>query len=241
MKSLVKALKKRTTAVFFDLEGTGTSHEIVEIGAIKATLKPDGTIKKVFKPFHYYVMPKAKMGSYVSSLTGLTDRFLEENGIPFRVMQKSLTKYVGKDYKNAVYFCYGDQDPHMFIYSAENNMDASMEEAKFVAHHCFNFLSFFSRYVTGDDGNPINLTKACDLFGVKPTGKAHTALADAYGLMNLYSAFLEKTDLVASEYRKTLFRGRGLPEPFRIVLARLQKGESIDLATFDNILKESLE
>ena len=241
MKALVNALKKRTTAVFFDLEGTGTSHEIVEIGAIKAILKPDGSIKKIFKPFHSYVMPKAKMGSYVSSLTGLTDAFLMKNGTPFRVMQKSLSKYIGKDYKNTVFVCYGDQDPHMFISSAENNMDASMEEAKFVAHHCFNFLSFFSRYVTGDDGNPINLTRACDMFEVKPTGKAHTALADAYGLMNLYSAFIEKKDVVAREYRKTLFRGKGLPEPFRIALTKLQNGESIDLEGFDAILKESLE
>ena len=142
MKTLVNALKKRTTAIFFDLEGTGTSHEIVEIGAVKAILREDGSIKKTFKPFHYYVMPKAKVGQYVTALTGLTDAFLEKEGIPFRAMQKGLSKYVGKDYKNSVFICYGDQDPHMFISSAENNMDASMEEAKFVAHHCFNFLSF---------------------------------------------------------------------------------------------------
>lgn len=79
------------------------------------------------------------------------------------------------------------------------------------------------------------------MFEVKPTGKAHTALADAYGLMNLYSAFIEKTDVVAREYRKTLFRGKGLPEPFKIVLTKLQNGESIDLESFEAILKESLE
>ena len=241
MKALRQAMKHHTTAVFFDLEATGISHEIIEIGAFKAILYPDGRIKKVLKPYHAYVLPKTRVTHTVTKLTGITDAFLIENGIPFRVMQKGLAKYVGKDYKNAIFICYGDQDPQMFIHSAEHNMDASMEEAKFVSHHCFDFLRFFSHYITGEDGNPINLTKASELFGVKPYGKAHAATSDAYALMKVYEGFLEKKDLVVTEYEKTLCRGRGIPDVFRVLIDKLESGETVDREFFRNAIKETLE
>ena len=234
-------MKHHTTVVFFDLEATGISHEIIEIGAFKTLLYPNGKIKKVFKPYHTFVLAKTRVTHAVTKLTGITDSFLMENGIPFRVMQKGLAKYVGKDYKNALFVCYGDQDPQMFIHSAENNMDASMEEAKFVSHHCFDFLRFFAQYVTGEDGNPINLTKAADLFSVKPYGKAHAATSDAYALMKLYEAFLENKELVITEYEKTLCRGRGVPEVFRLMIDKLEGGESINREGFRKIIEDSLE
>lgn len=241
MKAIAQALKNHTSVCFFDLEATGISHEIIEIAAFKATLKADGTVKKVFKPYQTYVMPKTRVGKTVSTLTGLTDSFLEQNGIPFRSMQKGLAKYLGKSYKSTVFICYGDQDPQMFIHSAEFNMDASMEEAKYVSHHCFDFLKFFSNYVTGEDGNPINLTKACQLFGIAPYGKAHTATSDAYSLYRLYEKFVESPSLVAVEYEKTLRRSKNVPEPFRILLAKMESGESVDLEAFRLALEESLK
>ena len=46
MKILDRKLRKKRTLVFVDLEGTGFSHEMIEIGAYLATLNEDGTIKR---------------------------------------------------------------------------------------------------------------------------------------------------------------------------------------------------
>ena len=241
MKALLQAIKNHKTLVFFDLEATQFSHEMTEIAAIKATLKDDGSIKKAFKPLHYYVKPKGHVGARVSEMTGLTDQFLEKEGVPFRVVQKGLQKYVGRDYKKALYICYGNQDGEIFEHSAANNMDSSMEEALFVKHHCFDFMRFLSRFVTGDDGNPINLTKAMDVFELQLKGKAHTATSDTYSLMALYDALFTKKEILAKEYGKTIARGRNLPEPFRILMNKLRNGETIDMTTFDKIVLESLK
>ena len=56
MKILDRKLRKKRTLVFVDLEGTGYSHEMIEIGAYLTTLNEDGTIKKVHAPFKRYVL-----------------------------------------------------------------------------------------------------------------------------------------------------------------------------------------
>ena len=240
MKALMNAIKNHKTVVFFDLEATGISHEIIEIGAFKVILHEDGRFKKVFKPYHSYVLPKTRVGVTVTKLTGITDEFLTKNAVPFRVVQKGLATYVGKEYKNALFICYGDQDPQMFIHSAEHNMDASMEEAKFVSHHCFDFLRFFSRFITGENGNPISLTKACDLFGIKPYGQAHSATSDAYGLMKLFEQMQVNKKLVLAEYEKTLCKGRAIPDSFKELIAKLQKEGKITHADFRKALEDAI-
>ena len=241
MKAIVQAIRKHRTLVFFDLEATQFSHEMTEIAAIKVIVKEDGSIKKVFKPFHYYVIPKNHVGSHVAAMTGLTDEFLLRNGVPFRVVQKGLIKYLGKEYKEALFVCYGNQDGEIFENSAANNMDASMDEALFVKHHCFDFLRFLSRYVTGEDGNPINLGRAMEVFGFEMKGKAHTATTDAYAVLSLYEAFFRKKEILAREYGKTISRGKGVPEPLRLVLKRLERGEAVTPDDFTNLIMEALQ
>ena len=241
MNSLISALRHRRVLVFFDLEATQFTHEMTEIAAIKTLINEDGSIKKVFKPFHYYVIPKGKVGSRVEKMTGLTDEFLLKEGSPFRVVQKGLMKYLGKSYKESLFVCYGNQDGEIFQASAENNMDASMDEALFVKHHCFDFMKFLSHYVTGEDGNPINLTKAMDVFSLTVKGKPHTATSDAYSLLALYEALFEKKDILATEYGKTISRGRGCPEPLRLLVRKLEKGETINMEAYQKILREAVE
>ena len=68
MKILDRKLKKKRTLVFVDLEGTGFSHEMIEIGAYLATINEDGTIKKVGAPFKRYVLAHHPIGHFVENM-----------------------------------------------------------------------------------------------------------------------------------------------------------------------------
>ena len=72
-------------------------------------------------------------------------------------------------------------------------------------------------------------------------GKAHGALADAKNLMNLYSAFLKRSDLIELQYRKVLAKGGDLPAPIVTLINRLNKGETITQEIYHQIIKESLK
>ena len=95
MKKLAKATRGRKQLIFLDLEGTQFSHELIAIGAIKATIKTDGTIKKLYPGFKHYVLATQNVGNYVEKLTGITDDLLAREGIPFDKILLMLKKYVG--------------------------------------------------------------------------------------------------------------------------------------------------
>ena len=242
MKALEKKLQDHRCLVFIDLEGTQTSHEIIEIGAYKVILRDDYTVKKIFKPYHAFVLAKHRVGPIVTQLTGITDLQIKREGIPFRTMQLQLKKYIGKDFKNPLFVSYGPTDATMFLASSENNMDASTDEARFVARHFFDLAAFIGQYVRDDKSdNILSLTNALKVYEVDFQGTAHNAQDDAYNLLVLYQAFLEKRDITLKHYMKVLGRAGHLPAPVAAVIARLNKGESVTPEQFRLFAKESLK
>lgn len=241
MKALERKLQDHRCLVFIDLEGTQATHEIIEIGAYKVILRDDLTVKKVFKPYHAFVLAKHRVGPIVTKLTGITDLQLKREGIPFRTVQIQLKKYIGKDFKNPLFVSYGPTDATMFLASSENNMDASTDEARFVARHFFDLASFIGQYVRDENGNPYSLTNALKTYGIEFEGTAHSALADAYNLLLLYQGFLEKKEITLRHYMKLLGNASHLAEPVADIVRRLAKGKTVTPEDFRQIVEDCLK
>ena len=240
MKAIHSLLHGKKTLLFLDLEGTQFSHEMVEIGAYKVVLRDDDTVKKVFKPYHAYVLAKHHIGPIVSKLTGLTDLKIRREGIPFRLVQQQLKKYLGKDYETCVPIAYGTEDAHIFLASAENNMDASMDDARFFARRFFDFADFFGQYVRGNDGNILSLTRALAAMEVEFEGTAHSAQADAYNLLLLYQAFISRPDLIRKYYKNAVSRNPRVPRSVRKIIEKLNNGETVTPEEWDKIAQEDI-
>ena len=241
MKELKRIIKDRRCLLFIDLEGTQITHEMIEIGAYKDILKDDLTPKKVFKPYHAYVLAKHRVGPIVTKLTGITDMKLKKEGIPFRAVLDGLKKYLGKDHDQALLVSYGAQDAHIILASSENNMDASTDEARFLARHFFDLGDFAARFVRDDAGNMLSLTNALKMFEVPFEGTAHCALDDAYNLFLLYKALLERRDILKNRYKDVLGKQHHLPTPIRTVVNMLTSGETITPEVWDRLVEDSLK
>lgn len=241
MIALEKNLKSVKCLVFIDFEGTQFSHEIIEIGAIKVYINADCTIKRVFKPFHLYVKPKGKLGDYVENLTGIHEKILREEGVPFPIAINSLKKYLGKDFKGCRFLTYGNSDAAMIHYSILANENYDGQDAKWIAKRCFDFSSFLKNYVTDENGQTVSLLKALNVFEVKYEGHIHTALDDAKNLQFLYESFLSRKDIVEREYKKTLARKTNLPAPIQKVMNMLKSGKTVSPEAYDDIIKEQLK
>ena len=241
MKDLEKALRGNKCLLFVDLEGTQTTHEMIEIGAYKVILRDDLTVKKIFKPYHAYVLAKHRVGPIVTKLTGITDLKLKKDGIPFRSVQQQLKKYLGKDYNRCLLVSYGSQDAHIILSSAENNMDASTDEARFLSRHFFDLAEFIARYVRDDNGNLYSLTNALKIYGVSFEGTAHSALADAYNLLLLYKAFVEHPEITAGEYKKLLAHYSHGPLPVLRMVQAINRGETVSPQDWDRLIFEALK
>lgn len=241
MKTLPVALRGKKCLLFLDLEGTQYSHEMIEIGAYKVVTKEDGSIKKVFPPYHAYVLAKHHVGPFVSKLTGLSDLKIRREGISFRQVQQQLKGYLGKDYEHCVPIAYGNEDAHIFLCSAENNMDASMEEARAFTRRFFDYAEFFGQYVRGADGNIMSLTRALNAMDVQFAGEAHSAQDDAFNLLQLHKAFLEKPDLILKYYKYALSRNPRVPKPVRRLIERLNAGETVTPEMWNALTLEDMQ
>lgn len=241
MKDLLQALKGRNVLVFLDLEGTQFTQEVIEIGAVKAYLKPDGTIKKKMPGFRILVKAHARVGRLVTDLTGITDEQLKKEGVPYRVALASFKRYVGRDWRRCLFVTYGNNDAAIIKGSEYSNLDAEDADSKAIVRNMWDYEAFVYHYVRDPNGNVYSLANCLKRFGVPFDGQAHDALADAANLLSLYEAILARPDILAQEYAKALGqKNYHLPEALRHAAERLSQGESVSPEEFQEDIRKSL-
>ena len=238
MQQLKAALHGHKCLLFIDLEGTQLTHEMIEIGAYKVILRDDLTVKKVFKPYHAYVQAKHRVGPIVTKLTGITDLKLKKEGVPFRLVQQQIKKYMGKDYKDFLLVSYGTEDAHIILQSVENNMDCSVEDGRYLARRFFDLAEFVGRFVRSESNNILSLTNVLGKYEVRFEGTAHNAQADAYNLLLLYQAFLERRDITKKAYKQTLLARGGIAPSVKRVIAELAEGRPVTPEDYDRFIDE---
>ncbi len=229
MKALRKAIRDKKILIFFDLEGTQFSHEVIEIGAYSVLLHDDLTVKNINQPFKRYVKPQEQVGKIVTELTGITDKKLHDEGFLF------------PNEDRCTFIAFGNQDIKIIENSVYLNGNAGIAFSRLIKKNYLDFSSFISSYIKDEHGNPYSLTNYLKIFNVPFSGRAHDAASDAYNLIELYKAFLAKKDIVREEYEKTLSRLSHLPKPIQLVMNKLQNGETVDPEFFDRAVEESLK
>jgi inhibitor of KinA sporulation pathway (predicted exonuclease) len=241
MKALEKALRGKRILVFLDLEGTQFTHEMIEIGAYLAVLRDDLSVKRILPGYKTYVKAKHPIGSVVRELTGITEEKLRKDGIPFNDAMSGLHKYAGKYAGKCVYVTFGSHDLKIIQESVANNEGEQKEFYREIAKEYLDFSAFVSTYVKDDKGNPLSLVNYLKTFKVPFQGKAHDALADAYNLIDLYKAVLEKKDILKTEYMLTLARMSHLPSPIAHIVRELNEKKVVTPDDWETAVKESLK
>lgn len=241
MKALTKAIKEKRALIFLDLEGTQISHEMIEIGAYLVTLKDDLSVKKIYPGFKSYVKAHHPIGPVVREMTHIDEALLQKDGQTFQKTMTAFRKYVGKYYGECRYVTFGSHDIRIINQSVLNNEQAAADIAHNINKFHFDYSLFLSAYVQDDNGNPLSLTNYLKVFGVAFEGRAHDALADAYNLIDLYSAVLAKPDILQKEYKKTLSHLHHLPEPIKKGLQKLNAGETLTPSMYDSLILEAVK
>lgn len=241
MKALLKQLNSVKTLCFLDLEGTQFSHEMIAIGAVKVSIRKDGSIRKIHHGIYTLVKSKNRVGKVVTDLTGITDNDLKKDGVPFRVALANLKKYMGRDFTKCKYVTFGNHDLRIIAQSLAYNLDVKKEDVQVIIKHHFDLSEFASCYVKDENNNTYSLANFLKVFELNFKGKQHNALSDALNLVYLYDALNKRKDILQEEYMKVLSKMRHLPEPVHNVLQDLLDGKTVDKAMFEEYVKKSLE
>ncbi len=241
MKALRKAIRDKRALVFFDLEGTQFSHEMIEIGAYSVLLHDDLTVKNINQPFKRYVKAQNPVGRIVTDLTGITEKKLQDEGVLFPQAFSEFRHYIKKYEDRCIFVAFGNQDIKIIESSVYLNGDAGLSFSRLMKKNYLDFSAFISSYIKDEHGNPYSLANYLKLFSIPFEGQAHDAVADAYNLIELYKALLTKKDIVRSEYEKTLSRLHHLPSPIAMIVSKLKNGEIVTPTDFDKAVEDSLK
>jgi DNA polymerase III epsilon subunit-like protein len=241
MKALEKIIKDRRVLVFLDLEGTQMSHEMIEIGAYTVLLNENLTVKKILPPYTTYVQAHHPIGSIVIKLTGITQRTLDEKGLPFPLVLNQFKAYVGKYWGRCLFVTFGNHDLRIVNQSVLNNDDSDAEIAHVINKCDFDFSLFLQQYIQDPNSNPLSLTNYLKVFKVPFEGTAHDALADAYNLIDLYQAFLANPETVAAEYKKTLSHVHHMASPINKIVLSLNNNETVTPEDWNRAIKDALK
>lgn len=241
MKLIQRALKDSNQIIFMDFEGTQQTQEIIAIGAVKVTLDNKNFIKKVHNSFKMYVLAEGVVGPIVTSLTGITDIFLFQNGENFKVALEKFKNYCGENLTHTSFMTYGTFDMRLLHQTSLMN---KCEEDEFI-HEIYrkniDFSNILSKYCRSHKNEMLSLNDALKKFNVTPQGNAHDPQYDAINLSLLYNAFLKEKNILKEEYYKVLTQNPKLPVPVSKLLNKLLDEGNVTEKDFMSFIEEDLK
>lgn len=240
MKKLNNLLKNHKYICFLDFEGTQFTHEMIAIGALFCSLDKNGLIKKEKKPFKLIVLPKNKVGNFVTNLTGITEEMIRKQGVKFSVAMNELKKYCGAHFTKCSFLTYGNHDLTILNKSISYNLDYPKDICSQIQKNYLDFQTFIAEFIRDAKGNALSVIHLCELFNIKQAGEAHDPSVDAINLAHIYNEFNKQKELVRTQYKNVLNIKNNFPEPVKEVMKKLLNGETVTEDDFDNFVKRYL-
>lgn len=240
MKKLRRMVRGAKQLVFLDLEGTQFSHEMIAIGAVKVTLKPDGSFKKVFPGFKRYVLAHNNIGRIVENLTGITGDLLAREGIDFGEAILLLKKYVGNNFAKSRFVTFGTHDMRILRQSQTYNPEAPHIHITTIMKNHLDLSSLINEYIKDEKNNTLSLVNLCKLFNIEQVEPAHDPLNDALMLAYIYRELLTQTELLKERYAQVLLNMNNLPRPIKKLLTQIKNGESVNYDDLYHYLQDEI-
>ncbi|MEG2640442.1 MAG: hypothetical protein RSA18_02905 [Bacilli bacterium] len=238
MKLLEKELKCKRKAIFFDLEGTQNTSEIIAIGAIKVSLDAKYNVKSVDKKaFRMLVKSIGRVGPIVSRLVHITDQDLAREGVSYLDAMKHFKKFIGKKPEDYIYIAYGNYDKVMLHKTDALYEDKNKDFLITLSKNYLDFSKFLSRFMKNGKSNTYSLLEAINNLGGTPLKNVHDPLCDSRNLLILYECFLKNKNNLKSQYRKSISHDN-LAYPIQMIVNKLENGESVTPADYSFYIDE---
>lgn len=242
MKQLINALKNKRNLIFFDLEGTQESIEIIAIGAVKVSLDAKYNLKSQDKKgFKKYVISAGEIGPYVEKLTSITPEIIKKEGITYEKMIDKFQKYIGKNPQDYVYITYGNYDIKLLRHTLSLHENYGEEFINIICSNYLDLSEFLARYLRDNKGNRCSLIESIVNLEGTPLVNEHDPLVDTKNLIILFDLITKKKKLLAQSYKEILLSYNKCPRPILNVLKKLKANENVTPKDFDTYIDDELK
>lgn len=241
MKQLDIVLKNKRKILFFDLEATQESKEVIAIGAIKVNLDAKNFIKSKDKTgFKKYVLSNGPIGKYVENLTHINQDYLNKNGIKYTEMLDKLEKYIGKNIDDFLFVSYGNFDIKLLYFELEKTNNYKIDFIKKISKNYLDFSEFVSKFIKDNNGNKCSLIEAIVNLNGTPYKNEHDPLIDTKNLILLFDLFSKNKSIIAFEYKKVLSNYGKYPRPIANIIKKLNANQNVTPTDFEQYINDEL-
>lgn len=238
MKLFNTLLKGKRKAIFFDLEGSQFTQEIIAIGAIKAKLDAKGDLVSIDKKgFKIYVKCRSEVGPIVEKLTHINNKLLEEEGLAYHTAMSKFIKYVGKKPEEYAFVAYGSFDKTLLFNTDELNKFEYKEFVTLVAKNYVDYAKFITQFMKNESNQTPSLVDAIMYLGGLPHDNVHDPLCDTQNLILLFKLMRENRDNLKDQFKK-LMLSSNFPQPIINILKKLASNQNVNPADYDQYIND---
>lgn len=227
--------------MFLDFEATETSQEIISIGAIKAELDNKKHIKSYDDGFQCYIKTSTIITPIIENITGITNKLLDEKGIPFPLAISKLENYIGQNLNQTHFMTFGNYDMRLLHV---NSVKYNLKENNLILHifrKNTDFSQVIHQFMRNENNQTLSLVNSLKIFNLRPAKPLHNSLSDAKSLMFLYEAFLSNKKIIRNEYLKVIKNAPHLPNPVRKLINKVVEDEQATLDDLFQYIDEDLK
>ena len=238
MKLFSNLLKGKRKAIFFDLEGSQFTQEIIAIGAIKAKLDAKGDLVSIErKTFEVYVKCHGDVGPVVEKLTHINNEKLKNDGLAYHTAMQKFIKFVGKNPEEYAFIAYGSFDKTLLFNTDELNNFPFKEFDAIVARNYVDYAKFVSQFMKNDSHQTPSLVDAIMYLGGVPYDNVHDPLCDSQNLVLLFKLMRENKDNLKEQYKRTMLQSP-YPTPIINILKKLNSNQSVTPVDYEQYLND---
>lgn len=192
-KNLYRAVAHSDVLVFYDVEATQFSKQLISFGMVIVKKKRDSFDMEKIDEFFSLIKPdkKYEIGHYVEKLTSLKKEDVDK-GISNLELKKILQNKL-QGFNRICFISYGELDKRVLLSSIN-------DKSCFLNHkdtHFFDFHSYLKKNLVDEKGSSYSLLKLVKLFELDENIYSfHNPLDDSKALYDVFSYFVNNEDKI---------------------------------------------
>lgn len=206
-KNLYRAVAHSDVLVFYDVEATQFSKQLISFGMVIVKKKRDSFDMEKIDEFFSLIKPdkKYEIGNYVEKLTSLKKEDVDK-GISNLELKKILQDKL-QGFNRICFISYGELDKGVLL-SSINDKSCFLYDKD---THFFDFHSYLKKNLVDEKGSSYSLLKLVKLFKLDENIYSfHNPLDDSKALYDVFSYFVNNEDKIKKLIDKSYFNNQYL-------------------------------
>ena len=191
-KNLYRAVAHSDVLVFYDVEATQFSKQLISFGMVIVKKKRDSFEMEKVDEYFSLIKPDGKytIGHYVEEITSLKKEDVDK-GISVLKLKEILTDKL-KGYERICFLSYGELDKKVLLSTFKDRNYFLYDKDT----HFFDFHTYLKKNLTDEKGTTYSISRLIELFDIQKDYSFHNPLDDSKALFDIFSYFVNDEEKI---------------------------------------------